>query len=256
MNSALHLVRRRRARRVGGSTLEDGFERLLSRESDDFFRSETQPAFVGQQDPKLAHLQIAALAKNLSMLDSLEEDLVKALDDLETAAHQAQLSQLGSVSAAYKFLRGCFRGQTLQDVTPLMEPLLSNAEEHHATSTPRQRASEQRQRFLSPTAAKRSWGSPTVGGGWGAHEGCFHGPRPVDRCPDVCEAASRSRWPLGPGRRSGDFMRPTMITKPSATAQASPCFSSAWPWLRSSCLMFKDLSRSFLPSRTGRTYPP
>ena len=27
---------------------------------------------------KLAHLQIAALAKNLSMLDSLEEDLVKA----------------------------------------------------------------------------------------------------------------------------------------------------------------------------------
>ena len=28
---------------------------------------------------KLAHLQIAALAKNLSMLDSLEEDLVKAL---------------------------------------------------------------------------------------------------------------------------------------------------------------------------------
>ena len=26
----------------------------------------------------LAHLQIAALAKNLSMLDSLEEDLVKA----------------------------------------------------------------------------------------------------------------------------------------------------------------------------------
>eukprot|EP00439_Symbiodinium_sp_Y106_P084244 s1553_g25.t1 len=97
---------------------------------------------------KLAHLQIAALAKNLSMLDSLEEDLVKALDDMETAAHQAQLSQLGSVSAAYKFLRSCFRGQALQDVTPLMEPLLSSSEQHHATSTPRQRASEQRQRFL------------------------------------------------------------------------------------------------------------
>ena len=32
----------------------------------------------------------------------------------------------------------------------------------------------------------------------GAHEGRFGGPRPADRCPNVCKAASRSRWLLGP----------------------------------------------------------
>ncbi|CAL1128279.1 unnamed protein product [Cladocopium goreaui] len=123
MQSALHLVQRRRGRRVWR---DDGFARLVSSDVEEtFFRSETQPVLHAPLDPKLAHahLEIAAFAKNVSMLDSLAEDLVKALDDLETAAHQVRLSQRGQslLQICAHFLTGRPMGSSVLE-QPLLRP--------------------------------------------------------------------------------------------------------------------------------------
>lgn len=143
MQSALHLVQRRRGRRVWR---DDGFARLVSSDVEEtFFRSETQPVLHAPLDPKLAHahLEIAAFAKNVSMLDSLAEDLVKALDDLETAAHQVRLSQRGQslLQICAHFLTGRPMGSSV-----LEQPLLRRAPTP-ATTPKTQNVLELRRKF-------------------------------------------------------------------------------------------------------------
>ncbi|CAK9042134.1 unnamed protein product [Durusdinium trenchii] len=157
--AALHLVSARGG--LGGSWFcrfaevdlcgGGSFARLVSGASDveeTFFRSETQPVLHQPLDPKLAHahLEIAAFAKNISLLDSLAEDLVKALDDLETAAHQVRLRQRG-----YSLLR--FLGlEREEDSVPTLEaPLLARSTRFHPRDmTPKAKmVLQMRGRFMS-----------------------------------------------------------------------------------------------------------
>ncbi|CAJ1409395.1 unnamed protein product [Effrenium voratum] len=156
MESVLHLARRRRPRRTAA---EEGleFHRLFSRDSEDsygvplgFLRSETQPANVGKMDEKLIHLarmEMTAIAKNLSMLDCLAEDLVKALDDLETSAHQVQLSQLRGWDVM-RMLRSWLPFSSAAPVSDLARPLL-RSESRSPKSDVWDRYSAQRRRFIS-----------------------------------------------------------------------------------------------------------
>eukprot|EP00435_Cladocopium_sp_Y103_P013183 s1562_g3.t1 len=67
------------------------------------------------------------------MLDSLAEDLVKALDDLETAAHQVRLSQRGQslLQIAAHFLTGRPMGSSV-----LEQPLLGPSRARTVPATP------------------------------------------------------------------------------------------------------------------------